>query len=130
MDLVIVAQTDLGYKATVNDTYWGVLYYNEVFENLRQGQKIQGFIRKVREDGKIDLALQRTGHKAGEDVAPLILRILREHDGFLEINDKTSPDLIYEMFGVSKKKFKIAIGGLYKKRLISIDDDGIRLVEK
>jgi hypothetical protein len=128
VDLLIAAKTDLGYKAIVDGKYWGVLYANEVFQTLRYGQKIPGFIKTVRADGKLDLGLQRTGHKAGEDIAPKILALLKERGGFLEITDKTSAEIIYELFGVSKKKYKIALGGLYKKRLIKIDDDGIRLV--
>jgi hypothetical protein len=128
VELWIVAKTDLGFKAIVNGEHWGLLYANEVFQPLSYGQKIQGFIKEIRPDGKIDLALQRTGHQAGDDIAPRILELLKEKGGFLEINDKTSAEIIYELFGVSKKKYKIALGGLYKKRLIQIEDDGIRLV--
>ncbi len=132
VSLIIAGQTDLGYKAIIDGRYIGVLYRNEVFKTLHQGQKIQGFIKKMREDGKIDLALSnstKTGHKAAEDIGPQVLAKLEQEGGYLPINDKTSADVIYEMFGVSKKKYKIAIGGLYKKRLIKIDDDGIRLLK-
>lgn len=129
VNLIIAGRTDLGFKAIIENRHWGVLYGNEVFQPLHQGQKIQGYIKKMREDGKIDLSLQRTGHKsANEDVGPKILELLKLKNGFLAINDKTSPEEIYRLFGVSKKKYKIALGGLYKQRLISVDEDGIRLV--
>lgn len=128
VELLIASRTDLGFKAIIENRHWGVLYGNEVFQPLRIGQKIQGYIKKMREDGKIDLSLQRTGHKAAqEDIGPKILRLLKEQNGFLAINDKTPPEDIYRLLGVSKKQYKIALGGLYKKRLITVDEDGIRL---
>ena len=90
VDLWIVAKTDLGFKAIINGEHWGLIYANEVFQPLNYGQKTQGFIKEIRPDGKIDLALQRTGHQAGDDIAPRILEQLKEKGGFLEINDKTS----------------------------------------
>ena len=130
VDLLIVAETDLGFKAIINNHHWGVLYHSEVFQPLSYGQRIKGFIKKLREDGKIDLILQQAGHKAAQgDIGPRILEELKKQGGFLPVNDKTSAETIYELFGVSKKKYKIALGGLYKKRLITVDDDGIRLVK-
>lgn len=127
--LMMFGKTDLGYKALIEGKHVGVIYANEVFQPLHYGQELTGYIKKVREDGKIDLRLQeKTGHQAADDVADRILERLRENEGYLEINDKTSPEFIYEMFGVSKKKYKIALGGLYKKRLIRVEDDGIYLV--
>jgi predicted RNA-binding protein (virulence factor B family) len=127
VDLFIAAETDLGFKAIINGQHWGMLYANEVFERLVHGQKLKGFIKLIRPDGKIDLGLQKQGHKSSEDIGPLILERLREEGGHLPINDKTSADLIYEMFGVSKKKYKMALGDLYKKRIITVKDDGIYL---
>lgn len=128
VDLILFAKTDLGYKALINGTYSGMIFADEVFQKLSYGQSIKGYIKNVRPDGKIDLTLQKTGHKAGLDIEPLILEQLEKNKGFLEINDKTAAEVIYTLFGVSKKKYKIALGGLYKKRLITVDDDGIRLV--
>lgn len=133
VDLVISSQTDLGFKAAVNGTHWGVLYSDEVFQPLHHGQKIKGYIKKVREDRKLDLILQdpaKIGHRSADDIGPLILDALKEKNGFLPINDKTEAEKIYDLFGVSKKKFKIALGGLYKRRLITVDDDGIRLTKR
>jgi hypothetical protein len=131
VELFVFGRTDLGYKAIIEGKHIGVLYENEVFHALEYGQKIQGFIKKVREDGKIDLTLQQgTGHKAADPIAEKILQRLQDEGGYLEVNDKTSAEVIHEMFGASKKKYKIALGGLYKKRLITIDPDGIRLIKK
>lgn len=130
VDLLIAAETDMGFKAIINNRHWGVLYHSEVFQPLRYGQKIKGFIKNIREDGKIDLILQQAGHKAAQtDIGPRILEELQKKGGFLPINDKTSAETIYELFGVSKKKYKIALGGLYKKRLIIVNEDGIRLAK-
>ncbi|MGZ3744113.1 MAG: CvfB family protein [Pseudobdellovibrionaceae bacterium] len=129
VELMICGETDLGYKAIINGKHLGMLYHNEVFQSLKQGQRLSGFIRKVREeDGKIDLGLLKTGHQGAENISPKILELLEKSNGYLPINDKTSAEKIYELFGVSKKKYKIALGGLYKKRLISIEEEGIRLL--
>lgn len=127
VDLMVYNKTDLGYKAIINGAHSGMLYHNEVFQALKLGQKLRGFIRNIRtEDGKIDLALQKTGHQGAEDVGPKILELLQKNNGFLALNEKTPPEKIYDLFGVSKKKYKIALGGLYKQRLITIEEDGIR----
>lgn len=128
VDLTIIARTDLGYKAIINDMDEGVLYANEVFQELTRDQKIKGYIKKIRDDGKIDLRLHKPGHKAAqEDISPQILELLKENKGFFAINDKTSAEVIYRLFGVSKKKYKMALGGLYKQRLIKVDEQGIHL---
>jgi predicted RNA-binding protein (virulence factor B family) len=129
VDLLIYAQTDLGFKAIINHQHGGILYNSEVFQTIHYGQKIKGFIKKVREDGKIDLILQKSGHLAAqEDIGPKIIEEIKKAGGFLAITDKSDADKIYSLFGVSKKKFKIALGGLYKKRLITIEPDGLRMV--
>lgn len=130
VDLLIANTTELGFNAIINGLHWGVLFRNEVFQELRSGQKIQGYIKKIRPDGKIDLSLYRTGQAENDVIAEKIMHLLDEENGFLEINDKTSAELIYDYFGVSKKKYKMALGSLYKKRLITVDDDGIRKVSK
>lgn len=127
VQLLIASKTDLGFKALVNGAHWGMIYANEVFDNIHLGQAMKGYIKQVRPDGKIDLSLQKAGHKSSEDIGPLIMEKLREEGGFLPINDKTSAELIYDMFGVSKKKYKMALGDLYKKRLLTVKDDGIYL---
>jgi len=128
VDLLIVSSTDLGFNAIINNKHTGVLYKNEVFQPLRKGDKVKGYIKKIREDEKIDLILQKPGYQKVDDISMGIVDILKKHNGFLPITDKTDPDEIYKVFGVSKKTFKKAIGSLYKLRIISIEDDGIKLV--
>lgn len=127
VNLLVYGKTDLGYKAVINGKHMGVIFANEVFQDLQYGQTIQGYIKKLREDGKIDLSLQRAGHESSLDIAPIILEKLKAAGGFLPLTDKTPPEKIYELFGVSKKKYKMALGRLYKKRLITVDEDGIRI---
>ena len=130
VELLIGDLTELGYKALINDSRWGVLYRNEVFQTLRKGQRITGFIKKVRDDGKIDLCLQKPGHEKVDEVSETILDKLKARGGFISATDKSAPEIIYGLFGVSKKTFKKAIGALYKKRLILIESNGIRLIKK
>ncbi|MGE3974132.1 MAG: S1 RNA-binding domain-containing protein [Bdellovibrionales bacterium] len=129
VDLLVYSQTEHGYKVIINNQHQGVIYKNEVFKPIEYGEQLKGYVKQVREDGKVDLSLQRLGFESTKDIAPIILQRLKENDGFLPINDKTDADKIHELFGVSKKKYKMALGGLYKKRLISVHDDGIRLVK-
>lgn len=131
VDLIIADETDLGRKAIVNNKFWGVLYQNEIFQKLRKGQKTTGYIKKIREDKKIDLVLQVARYADKVDsVTEKILLKLESQGGVVLINDKSHPDEIYKMFAVSKKVFKQAIGTLYKKRIISIDKNSISLINK
>ena len=130
VDLLIFQQTDLGYKAIVNNTHQGVLYKNEVFQPLEIGQKLKGHIRKIREDNKIDLILHKPGYDKIEAIAKQILTKLKTEDGFIGVFDDSDADEIYEMFGISKKSFKKAIGALYRDKLIDIEEEGIRLIEQ
>lgn len=127
VDLLIGSHTDLGYKAIVNDAHWGVIYENEVFRPLKKGDRLPGFIKKVREDQKIDLCLHKPGYEKVDEVSEQVLALLRQHGGYLAVNDKTAPEQIYRLFGVSKKNFKKAVGALYKKKIIRLDGEGIRL---
>lgn len=126
--LIIKAETDLGYKAIVDEKYWGVLYYNEVFQELYKNQEVTGYIKKVREDGRLDLSLYKLGSHGSLEIGEQILNELKSAGGYLNLSDKSSAQEIYDLFGVSKKKFKMALGGLYKKRLIEIKEDGIYLL--
>lgn len=128
VQLLIVEETDLGYKAIVNSEHWGMLYKNQIFKTLSHGQKISGYINKIREDEKIDLLLEKPGYEKVDAISQKILDELKLNRGFMAVSDKTSPDMIQAMFGISKKNFKKAIGNLYKKRMISFDSDGIRLI--
>jgi predicted RNA-binding protein (virulence factor B family) len=128
VELVIGTRTDLGYNAMINNSQWGMLYQNEVFQPLGNGQHIQGFIKKVRDDGKIDLCLQKPGYEKVDEAAEKIIDKLRAAGGFLAVSDKSAPEIIYSLFGVSKKTYKKAIGALFKKRLILIESKGIKLI--
>jgi predicted RNA-binding protein (virulence factor B family) len=128
VSLIIADKTELGFKAIVNNTHWGLLYQNELFQPLRRGQKLDGYIKQIREDGKIDLILQEPGYGKVVSLTDKILIKLNKNNGVLALSDKSPPEAIYAAFGVSKKVFKQAIGALYKKQLITIDKDGIKLV--
>jgi len=129
VELLITEETDMGYKAIVNNEHWGMLYKNQVFQTLEKGQKVTGYINKVRDDDKIDLLLEKPGYEKVDAVSQKILDELKQNRGFMAVTDKTSPEMIQLMFGTSKKNFKKAIGNLYKKRMITFDLDGIRLVK-
>lgn len=130
VNLVIADETDLGYKAIVNGSHWGMLYRNQLFKPVSVGQKTVGFVNKIREDDKIDLLLEKPGYEKVDSISEKILEELKNNNGFLAVSDKTSPEIIKAMFGVSKKNFKKAIGGLYRKQIIQFDSDGIRLVKE
>ena len=128
VSLIIADKTELGFKAIVNNTHWGLLYQNELFQPLRKGQKLDGYIKKIRDDQKIDLSLHHPGYGKVVSLTDNILIKLKENDGVLMLSDKSPPEAIYAAFGVSKKVFKQAIGALYKKKLITLDKNGIKLV--
>lgn len=127
VSVIIADKTPLGVKAVVEHTHWGVLYENELFNRLRKGQRCVAYIKKIREDDRIDLTLQKTGFTRQKvlSLADQILQQLQQNSGFLPVNDKTPPEIIYERFGVSKKSFKQAIGNLLKQKLIETHDKGI-----
>ncbi|HIG64910.1 MAG TPA: GntR family transcriptional regulator [Methyloprofundus sp.] len=127
VSLIIAGKTDLGFKAVVNDNFWGVLYHNEIFQPLREGQKLKGYIKKIREDKKIDLSLNKTGYTHVLPISEQIIQRLKDNDGYLELSDKSSPEAINAAFGVSKKVFKHAIGTLYKERRITLTKTSISL---
>ncbi|MBS3964413.1 MAG: GntR family transcriptional regulator [Methylomonas sp.] len=128
--LIVAEHTDLGFKVIVDHKYWGVLYKNEVFQPLKRGQSLDGLIKKLRPDHKLDVMLVqgRYGDKV-DSTSDKILSLLEARGGFLALTDKSDPQVIYDTFGVSKKVFKQAMGGLYKARKITIDDIGLHSVE-
>jgi len=128
VDLIIVNETDLGYNAIIDNSHFGILYKNEVFQPLNPGDKIQGYIKKIRTDGKIDLRLDKVGYEKISSFVDRIIAELQKNKGFLPLTDKSSPEEIYKTFKISKKNFKAAIGALYKKRFIALEENGIRLL--
>lgn len=127
VDLLIYSKTDLGFNAIVDNSYWGLIYKNELFRRLYSGQKLRGFIKEVREDGKIDIILQKSGYKEIDNISKDILEKIKDQGGNISLTDKSDPKEISSMFGISKKAFKRAIGSLYKQKLIIIEDGGIRV---
>lgn len=125
--LVIAELTDLGVKAVVDHRYWGLLYAEDIFRPLTRGETVGGHVRKLREDGKLDVTLNPPAHVAAVSLSDRVMAALRAAGGFLPLSDKSSPEAIQAQFGVSKGVYKQAIGALYKQRLIRIDKDGIRL---
>jgi predicted RNA-binding protein (virulence factor B family) len=127
VELLITDQTDLGIKAIVNNTHWGLLYENEIFQTLQRGQRIDGYIKTIRDDLRLDLSLHETGYGKVTSLTDRILQMLSDNGGELAVGDKSEPETIYALFGVSKKVFKQAIGALYKQKHIIIDKTTIRL---
>ncbi|WP_252273899.1 CvfB family protein [Pseudomonas subflava] len=127
VDLLVVEQTDLGFKAIIDGKHWGLIHKNEVFKFLRGGSQEKGFIKELRDDGKISLSLQPVGQQARDQLSEQILTALRDAGGRLALSDKSPPEAISKAFGVSKGNFKKAIGGLFRQGLIVIREDGIEL---
>ncbi|TPN89033.1 CvfB family protein [Aquimarina algicola] len=130
VDLIASHPSPQGWNMIVNQKYLGLVYSDEIFQKINAGDQFKGFVKKVRPDGKIDLTLQRHGYRSIEPNAQLVLKELKASGGFIDINDKSDPETIKEVFQLSKKSFKKAIGSLYKARKIILENDGIRLVEK
>lgn len=127
--VVLCNETDMGIKAIVNDKHWGLIYRNEIFRSLEPGQRLKGFVKKIREGNKIDISLQEQGY---DEVFTASLKILEKlkKTGSMPLNDKSAPDEIYDQLEMSKKVFKKAIGALYKEKKILITEKGIQLIDK
>jgi predicted RNA-binding protein (virulence factor B family) len=128
VDLLIYGKSDLGFKAIVDGSHLGQLYSNETFRPLHYGERVAGYIRQVRSDGRIDLALQLPSHNQRKQLSDAIIEYLQQNDGVSQLTDKSPPDDIYRAFGVSKASYKKALGQLYKKRRIVIDKHQINLL--
>lgn len=127
VEVLIWQRTELGYKVIVENKFSGMLYHNEIFQPLEVGMRLTAFIKQVRPDGKIDLVLQKAGARKVDDFSEVLWQYIKDNDGFTPLNDKTDAEVIYHTFGVSKKTFKKAVGDLYKKRRIVLEEDGIHL---
>ncbi|MCZ2663868.1 S1 RNA-binding domain-containing protein [Bacteroides fragilis] len=128
VNILIWQKTDLGFKAIIENMYSGLLYDSEIFQTLHTGDTLKAYIKQVREDGKIDLILQKPGFEKVDDFSKTLYRYIADHGGRIGLNDRSPAEEIYDVFGVSKKTFKKAVGDLYKKRLILLHEDGIELV--
>lgn len=129
VDILIARKTDLGYAVIINNMHWGLIYDNEVFQIIKIGQKMKGYIKAIREDEKIDVSLQAPGYAKIEGLAGVILEKIKDYDGILDLSDKSDPEEIYRVFGCSKKNYKKALGTLFKQGLIEINDTEVRLKE-
>jgi len=129
VDLMIVNQSEMGFKAVVNGTHLGLLYKGEIFKSLRPGDKLKGYIKTIRDDRKIDLALQKQDQLAREELTERIIAFLEANDGTSTLTDYSPPESIYKQYAVSKGNYKNALGKLYKQRRISISKDKITLLK-
>jgi uncharacterized protein len=130
VDLLPFEHTDLGIKTVINGQYLGMLYHNELFQPVRLGENLRGYIKKIRADYKIDLSLSKTGYDEVLDSKETLWQKLKENKGFLPLTDKSNPEVIYDQLQMSKKNFKRAVGGLFKERKILLQDDGIYLLSE
>lgn len=127
VNIIVANQTDLGFNVIVNALHRGLIYKDEVFQKLQTGDKLEAYVKKTRSDGKIDLTLQRPGYRSIEPNAQRVLTQLELNNGFLALHDKSTPGEIHDRLQMSKKSFKKAVGVLYKKRLVELEEKGIRL---
>lgn len=127
VNLLLGARGDLGYDVIINGQYRGLLYANEIFRPVQSGERTKGFIKRLREDGKIDVALEPQGAVALDSFAKRLMEALKNGEGALALHDKSDPDEIERVLHMSKKNFKKAVGQLYRQRKIVITDEGIRL---
>jgi predicted RNA-binding protein (virulence factor B family) len=130
VDMLVYRRTDIGYTVIINNKHTGVLHFNDIFQDIQVGDRLQGYIKNIREENKIDVGVGKMGYQRVEDEAGKVLRLLQENDGYLPYNDKSSPEDIYSFFGMSKKTFKMTTGNLYKSRKIIFTQTGIKLLEE
>ena len=128
VELIVSHITEVGINVIINEQHKGLLYKDQVYDDIRTGDRLRGYIKNIRPDNKIDVALQIQGYQSIEPNAEKILSELRASRGFLRLNDNSHPEDIKTVLKMSKKTFKKAIGALYRDKLIEIEDDGIYLV--
>lgn len=127
-DLLIWQKTDLGFKVIIDNRYQGLVYEDQIFKRIHTGDRMKGYISRVREDGKLDVTLQPLGYQQARAFSDALLQYLKNNGGFCDLGDKSDAEDIKRRFQVSKKTFKKAVGDLYKRCLIVLDEQGIRLV--
>lgn len=128
VDILIWQKTDLGFKAIVDNQYQGQLYEDQIFQPLHTGDRLTAYVDHIRQDNKIDITLQPTGRRQTEEFSEVLLRYLQENGGHCDLGDKSPSELIADRFKVAKKVYKKAVGDLYRRRLITISNNGIDLV--
>lgn len=127
-DLLIWQKTDLGFKVIIDNRYQGLIYEDQIFKRIHTGDRMKGYISRVRKDGKLDVTLQPLGYQQARAFSDALLQYLKNNGGFCDLGDKSDAEDIKRRFQVSKKTFKKAVGDLYKRCLIVLDEQGIRLV--
>lgn len=130
VDLLVYRKSELGFVVIINNLHTGIIHQNEIFGDVQIGDKLKGFVKKILPGNKIDVVLGKPGFQKVEDEAGKIIRLLEANDGYLPYNDKSTPEEIYEFFGMSKKTFKMATGNLYKQRKLEFTQTGIKLLEQ
>ncbi|WP_417195662.1 S1 RNA-binding domain-containing protein [Bizionia sp.] len=129
VDLIVSHPSDIGMNVIVNKKHQGLIFNDDIFQDLSIGDRLKGYVKKIRPDNKLDIGLGKMGYRSIEPNADLIMKVLEDHGGYLNLTDKSDPDTIKNALQMSKKSFKKAIGTLYRQKLIEIKDDGIYLVE-
>lgn len=129
VELLVWQKTELGFKVIVDNRFSGLVYEDQIFRHLTTGDRLTGYVDHVRQDGKIDITLQPTGRRHTEEFSEVLLRYLNDNNGHCDLGDKSPAELIADRFKVSKKAYKKAVGDLYRRRLITISDEGIELVK-
>ena len=125
VDLLPYKETDLGFKAVINNRHIGLIFKADIFKPIKMGERLKGYIKTIRKDKKINLTLQKPGYDISDELKDKIIDLLRQNNGFIALTDRTSPEQIYKIFGVSKKKYKNALGSLYKNKQIMIKENGV-----
>lgn len=128
VSLIIAGKSELGYKAVIDSKYRGLIFMRDLFRPLHIGDRVDGYVSKVREDGKVDLRLKRDGYESIEGEAQMIFEKLKSEGGFIPTTDKSAPEEIYKIYGVSKKVYKKAVGDLYRRHLITLTPIGIKII--
>ena len=129
VDILVVAESPVGYKVVINNRHWGMLYKNQIFRKVAIGDRMKAYIRKITDDNRIDVSLQQEGLAGVMDSADALLALLRENGGFLPVNDDSSPEEISATTRMSKKAFKRTLGMLLKRGEAEITDNGIKLLQ-
>ena len=130
VSLLVWQKTELGFKVIIDNEFAGLVYADQVFRPLTTGDRLNGYVDRVRPDGKIDVTIQPTGRRNTEEFSEVLLQYLKDNNGHCDLGDKSPAELISDRFKVSKKTFKKAVGDLYKRRLIELSDNGLTLLQK
>lgn len=127
VSIVVASESPIGYRAIINNRHWGMIYKNQIFKPVQIGDKLEGFVKRITDDNRIDLMLREEGYKGVTDSADVLLQLIKDKGGVLEIGDKSSPELIHAETQMSKNQFKRAAGVLLKRGVVDVEEFEIRL---